>query len=165
MTESASHLPTTDMAVYLLNCLYKMQSTLAMYEYMDDRMERLQAQCDAQIDTLTSQQATSLVTNLNLGPIYTVLQSDSAKMEINHLKIFMKKFDSFIEMPEILLLPQVNLLISSTHRSTIQKRSFNVIIAIYKQIYDKVHDSSNEYENIDSVFTRTPEEISELLTG
>lgn len=42
VTESASHLPTVDMAVYLLNCLYQMQSTLAMYEYMDGRMERLQ---------------------------------------------------------------------------------------------------------------------------
>lgn len=38
-------------------------------------------------------------------------------------------------MPDVLLLPQVNLLQSSAHRSTVQKRSFNVIVAIYKQIY------------------------------
>lgn len=40
------------MACYMLNCLYNMQSTLAMYEYMDDRMERLQAQSDAQIGSI-----------------------------------------------------------------------------------------------------------------
>lgn len=40
-------------------------------------------------------------------------------------------------MPDVLLLPQVNLLQSNAHRSTVQKRSFNVIIAIYKQIYGK----------------------------
>lgn len=40
------------MACYMLNCLYNMQHTLAMYEYMDDRMERLQAQSDAQIGSL-----------------------------------------------------------------------------------------------------------------
>lgn len=34
----------------------------------------VQAQADAQIDTLTSEQASSLVANLNLGPIYTILQ-------------------------------------------------------------------------------------------
>lgn len=33
-----------------------------------------QAQSEAQIDTLTSEQASSLVANLNLGPIYTILQ-------------------------------------------------------------------------------------------
>lgn len=89
ITESASHLPTVDMAVYILNCLYQMQSTLGMFEYVDNRMERLQGQCDAQIDTLTSEQASSLVANLNLGPIYTLLQSSSKDIDPNHLKMFM----------------------------------------------------------------------------
>lgn len=85
------------MAVYLLNCMHQIQSTLALYEYMDQRLERLQvieaflytnffiyiivilnnifqAQSDAQIDTLTSEQASSLVAHLNLGSIYTILQ-------------------------------------------------------------------------------------------
>jgi hypothetical protein len=34
----------------------------------------LKAQSDAQLDTLTSEQASSLVANLNLGSIYTLLQ-------------------------------------------------------------------------------------------
>lgn len=165
VTESASHLPTVDMAVYLLNCLYQMQSTLAMYEYMDDRMERLQGQSDAQIDTLTSEQASSLVANLNLGPIYTILQSSTSKIDLNQLKMFAEKLDAFLAMPEILLLPQVNLLQSSTHRTTVQKRSFSVIIAIYKQLYDRVHDPQNEYQNHEMVFHKTPAEVTELLSG
>lgn len=88
VTESASHLPTIDMAVYLLNCLYQMQSTLSLYEFMDEKMERLQAQADAQLDTLTSEQASTLVANLNLGPIYIILQTKSSKIELNHLKAF-----------------------------------------------------------------------------
>lgn len=60
-----------------------------MFEYVDSRIERLQAQCDAQIDTLTSEQASSLVANLNLGPIYTLLQSSSKDIDPNHLKMFM----------------------------------------------------------------------------
>jgi conserved oligomeric Golgi complex subunit 6 len=88
VTQSASHLPSTDMAVYLLNNLYQMQSTLAMYEYMD--LERLQGQSEAQIDQLTSEQASSLVANLNLGPIYTVLQQNAQfNVDIDHLKLFM----------------------------------------------------------------------------
>lgn len=46
--------------------------------------------------------------------------------------------DAFLEMPDILLLPQVNLLQSSTHRTTVQKRAFHVIIAIYKQLYGEL---------------------------
>ena len=42
VNETASRLPTVDMAVYLLNCMHQIQSTLALYEYMDQRLERLQ---------------------------------------------------------------------------------------------------------------------------
>lgn len=62
------------MAVYMLNCLHTMHACISVFEYMDERLERLQAQSDAQIDTLTSEQASYLVANLNLGPIYTILQ-------------------------------------------------------------------------------------------
>lgn len=167
ITESASHLPTVDMAVYMLNAFYQMQTTLTMYEYMDQRMERLQAQCDAQIDTLTSEQASSLVANLNLGPIYTILQSSTGSIDIdlNHLKIFMEKLDTFLDMPDILLLPQVNLLQSGTHRSSVKKRSFSVILAIYKQLYDRVHDPERGLQSPEWVFNRTPEQVADLFAG
>ncbi|KAI8127146.1 Conserved oligomeric Golgi complex subunit 6 [Lucilia cuprina] len=162
--ESASHLPTVDMAVYLLNCLYHMQSTLAVYEYMDERVERLQAQSEAQIDTLTSEQASSLVSNLQLGPIYTILQTNQSKIESNLLKIFMNKMDAFLEMPEVLLLPQIQLIMSSSHRTAVQKRSFNVIVAIYKQIYERIHDPENGFEHPESIFSKTPQQVAKILS-
>ncbi|XP_030383226.1 conserved oligomeric Golgi complex subunit 6 [Scaptodrosophila lebanonensis] len=161
--ESASHLPTVDMAVYLLNCLYHMQSTLTVYEYMDERVERLQAQSDAQIDTLTSEQASSLVANLNLGPIYTILQSNQTKIEKNLLKIFMSKMDAFLEMPGVLLLPQIQLIVSSAHRTTVQRRSFNVILAIYKQIYERVYDPANGFEEPEALLSKSPEQVGQIL--
>lgn len=64
-------------------------------------------------------------------------------------------------MPDILLLPQINLLQSSTHRSTILRRSFSVIIAIYTQLYERV----GNIEGSDIRLGRTPAEVSELLSG
>lgn len=73
-----------------------MYTHLSLYEFMEDRLERLQAQSDAQIDTLTSEQASSLVANLSLGPIYTILQDQShgplssiPGMEPSNLKKFL----------------------------------------------------------------------------
>lgn len=42
INETAARLPTVDMAVYLLNCIHQIQTSLALYEYMDQRLERLQ---------------------------------------------------------------------------------------------------------------------------
>jgi hypothetical protein len=54
ITETAAHLHSHDMSVYLLNCLYQIQSALAMYEFTDEFMERLNGQCEAQNDSLTA---------------------------------------------------------------------------------------------------------------
>ena len=43
-TMSASHLSTCDMAAYMVNCIYQMQTTLAVYEFTDKHIEMLAAQ-------------------------------------------------------------------------------------------------------------------------
>lgn len=163
VTESASHLPTVDMAVFLLNCLYQIQSTLALYEYMDEKMERLQAQADAQLDTLTSEQASSLVSNLNLGPIYSILHNKAFKIELNLLLTFTDKLDRFLEMPEMYLLPQINLMLSNTQRKTVQQRSYSVIVAIYTQLYTNNKSDAEDDPQRSTIFKRTPEEITQFL--
>lgn len=177
-------MPTVDMAVYLLNCLYQMQSTLTMYEYVDERLERLNGHSDAQLDTLTSEQASSLVAHLNLGPIYTLLQSRAANalasLDATHTRRFYEKFESFLDVPDMLLLPQVNLLQSNTHRATVQRRAFSVIVAIYRQLYERVQPPTPVGDDADAegaaaatatlqlnsnMFKRTPAEVEELLSG
>lgn len=71
--------------------------------------------------------------------------------------------EAFIAMPDVLFLPQISLLQSTTHRSVAQKRSFEVISAIYKQLYEACHDPKNLYQNSDSLFSRTPEELLKTL--
>lgn len=169
---SASRLATTDMAVYLLNCLYLMQTTLSLYEFMEDRLERLQAQSEAQLDTLTSEQASSLVANLNLGPIYTILQeqgkgplSQIPGMEPSSLNVFLSKLESLLNMPDMLCLPQMECLLSNSHRTTVQRRATQVITAIYTQLYNCVHNPENLYENPTQLMPRSPEQVSKMLLG
>jgi hypothetical protein len=68
-------------------------------------------------------------------------------------------------MPDMLLLPQICLLLSSTHRSTVQHRAFEVIAAIYKQLYEAVHDPENLYQNPGVLMPRTPDQVLKLLNG
>ncbi|KAK4876961.1 hypothetical protein RN001_009467 [Aquatica leii] len=171
VNEQASRLPPTDMAVYMLNCMYAMYTCLSLYEFMDDRLERLQAQSDAQVDTLTSEQASSLVANLNLGPIYTILQDHSHSplsgipgMEPTNLRNILAKLDLLVTSPNSMLLPQINLLSSSKHKKSVQKRAFDVLLAIYKQLYEGVHDPVNLYENPENILSRTPVELVQMLS-
>lgn len=170
INETACHLSSTDMSVYLLNCIYHIQCTLSLYTVMDEYNERLQAQSEAQIDTLTSEQASYLVANLNLGPIYTILQerikgplSALPGMDTTTLKVFLTKFDMFLVSPDLYMLPQLNLLLSHTHKSFVKKRSFEVILAIYDQLYKSVHDPINLYVDPENIVRRSPDEVKQLL--
>lgn len=71
--------------------------------------------------------------------------------------------EEFLVMTEALLLPQISLLQSNTHRATTQKRSFQVIGAIYKQLYEACHDPKNLYQNPENLFPRTPENLMNKL--
>ncbi|CAG9784342.1 unnamed protein product [Diatraea saccharalis] len=170
INETACHLSSTDMSVYMLNCIYHIQCTLSLYTVMDEYNERLQAQSEAQIDTLTSEQASFLVANLNLGPIYTILQdkisgplSAIPGMDAATLKIFLNKFDLFLASPDTYILTQLNLLLSHSHKSVIKKRAFEVILAIYGQLYKAVHDPINGYSEPKMVIQRDPDEVAKLL--
>ncbi|XP_047545261.1 conserved oligomeric Golgi complex subunit 6 [Vanessa atalanta] len=170
INETACHLSSTDMSVYTLNCIYHIQCTLSLYAILDEYNERLQAQSEAQVDTLTSEQASFLVANLNMGPIYTILQekidgplSAIPGMDTNSLKTFLNKFDMFLVTPDVYILPQLNLLISHTHKSFVKKRAFEVIMAIYEQLYQAIHDPKNGYAEPQIIVRRTPNEVKKLL--
>lgn len=170
INETACHLSSTDMSVYMLNCMYHIQCTLALYTIMDEYNERLQAQSEAQIDTLTSEQASYLVANLNLGPIYTILQekingplSAIPGMDTSTLKAFLNKFDSFLISADVYILPQLTLLLSHSHKSLVKKRSFEVISAVYTQLYQAIYNPKNGYTDPQAVIRRTPEEVNKLL--
>ncbi|XP_050670068.1 conserved oligomeric Golgi complex subunit 6 [Leptidea sinapis] len=170
VNETACHLSSTDMSVYTLNCIYHIQCTLTLYPILEEYNERLKAQSEAQIDTLTSEQASFLVANLNMGPIYTILQekingplSAIPGMDSATLKTFLNKFDMFLVSPDIYILPQLNLLISQTHKCLVKKRAFEVILAIYEQLYNSVNDPNNGYVDPHIIVRRTPSEICKLL--
>ncbi|XP_012285041.1 conserved oligomeric Golgi complex subunit 6 [Orussus abietinus] len=170
VNEAASRLPIVDMAVYLLNCIYQIQKTLAVYEYVDQRLERLQVLSDAQLDTLASEQSSYLVAELNLRPICTILQgkeqgplSAIPGMDYHSIKKLSEKLDMFCMTSDMYFLPQTYLLQSTTHRREAYKRPLKVVAAIYKQLYDACHEPKNLYQNPETLFTRTPDEWLKAL--
>lgn len=73
------------------------------------------------------------------------------------------RLDALIAIPETVLLPQINLLASSKHKKIVQKRAFDVLLAIYKQLHEDVHNPKNLYENPKDILGRTPEELMKAL--
>lgn len=84
-------------------------------------------------------------------------------MEPSNLRNFLLKLDNLAVQPDSILLPQINLLLSSKHKKAVQKRSFAVLLAIYKQLYEAVHNPANLYDNPSEILSRTPEELNKMF--
>nr|CAG4650862.1 EOG090X03SX [Simocephalus serrulatus] len=169
--DTANRLPRVDQAAYTLNCVYQIHSSLSLYEYVDERLENLQGMMENQLAHLSTEQATSLIHSLGLGPVCALLQNQGEEeilsnipgMDSSSLQSFLVKLDALLVAPDALQLAQWKLLISGSHRKTIQRRALDTVLSIYGQLYDAVHNPANCYTNPTSIMPRTPQQVRDLL--
>lgn len=105
--ETASRLPRVDQAAYTLNCFYQIHSSLSLYDYVDDRLESLRVSSlssvsksvcvsliltnyfkglmENQLAILSTEQATSLIHSLGLGPVCSLLQNQGEKEILSNI--------------------------------------------------------------------------------
>ncbi|XP_063474917.1 conserved oligomeric Golgi complex subunit 6 isoform X4 [Symphalangus syndactylus] len=126
-TVSASNLGTADMATFMVNSLYMMKTTLALFEFTDRRLEMLQFQIEAHLDTLINEQASYVLTRVGLSYIYNTVQqhkpeqgclANMPNLDSVTLKAAMVQFDRYLSAPDNLLIPQLNFLLSATVKSS-----------------------------------------------
>lgn len=169
---SASRLTTVDMAVYMLNSIYLVYSTLSLYEFTDVRLEMLQAQIDAHIDTLVSEQASHILNRTDLVHVYGQVQihkpklgplSNMTGLDSISLKSAISKFDSYLSSPDSFVMSQLSLILSPKIRDNITKQSVELICAAYSHIYTAVNNPSNDYKEPRSIMPRTPDHVEKLL--
>ncbi|XP_048197415.1 conserved oligomeric Golgi complex subunit 6 isoform X2 [Perognathus longimembris pacificus] len=136
-TVSASNLGTADMATFMVNSLYMMKTTLALFEFTDRRLEMLQFQ----------------------GPLANLPSLDSGA-----LKAAMVQFDRYLSAPDNLLMPQLNFLLSATVKEQIVKQSTELVCRAYGEVYAAVMNPENEYKDPESILHRPPQQVQTLLS-
>ncbi|NXY41121.1 COG6 protein, partial [Ceuthmochares aereus] len=172
-TMSASSLGTADMATFMVNSLYMMKTTLALFEFTDKRLEMLQFQIEAHLDTLINEQASYVLTRAGLSYIYNSVQqykpeqgplSHLPSMDSVSLKVAMAQFDRYLSAPDSLIMSQLNFLLSATVKEHIIKQSTELVCRAYSELYAAVMDPSNEYKDPETILHRSPHQVQTLLS-
>eukprot|EP00124_Ichthyophonus_hoferi_P001365 Ihof_evm13s68 gene=Ihof_evmTU13s68 len=103
----ASSMPPANQAVYMLNCLTSIQTTLGLYEFTTTRLEGLESQIDTFLMDLVYCQASFVMTKTGLSSKLQILTrlvadnntaplSECLGMEASSLKETMRQFDTFL---------------------------------------------------------------------
>ena len=164
--ESASSLSTTNMAVYLINCLYLIYSTITLFEFTELALEKLNGQIQAHMDTLVTEQASYMLANVSLSDSYSILQDGSPLTDdiISKMKEEVNgKLSQFFSAPDSFYLPQLTLLVRGKFKEETQQRSIELFLSAYQQIYDGVCAKLGE-DNTMIVLQHSPNQARALVT-
>lgn len=167
---SASKLCPADMAVYLANCIHLVHTTITLFEFTETKLEMLQAQMDAHLDTLVSEQSAFLISNLGMSTLHRVLQeshqgalSTLPGCDTIAVRSVGTKLLDFVVAPESFTIPQAMLLLSSVHRQQLRKRVLEVLCGVYEIVYKAVQDIKNGYAEPASLLPLSPAEVRDRL--
>uniref|UniRef100_A0A3B4Z134 Conserved oligomeric Golgi complex subunit 6 n=1 Tax=Seriola lalandi dorsalis TaxID=1841481 RepID=A0A3B4Z134_SERLL len=172
-TVSASNLGTADMATYMVNSLYVMKTTLALFEFTDKRLEMLEFQIEAHLDTLINEQASYVLTRAGLSYIYSCVQQHSAEqgalsllpsMDSSSVKAAMVQFDRYLSSPDTLVMPQLNFLLSAAIKEQIFRQSTELVCRAYGEVYAALTSPANGYKDPENLVPRSPQQVQTLLS-
>ncbi|CAF0848110.1 unnamed protein product [Rotaria sordida] len=174
---SATKLGVIEMAVYLVNCISAIRTTLAVFAFTDEKIDMLEGQIEANTDTLIGEQATYILLRTDLLDAYRIVEKQQQESNTNvtalalkpgmdtvTLKAAMVKFDLYLASPDLYIMPQLKYLTSAVIREKIKKRSVELICAAYASLYSAIMDPKNNYANPYSIMPHTPEQIVKLLS-
>ncbi|XP_060902937.1 conserved oligomeric Golgi complex subunit 6 [Labrus mixtus] len=172
-TVSASNLGTADMATYMVNSLYVMKTTLALFEFTDKRLEMLEFQIEAHLDTLINEQASYVLTRAGLSYIYSCVQQHSAEqgplsllpsMDSSSVKAAMVQFDRYLSSPDTFVMPQLNFLLSAAIKEQIFRQSTELVCRAYSEVYAALTSPANNYKDPENLVPRSPQQVQTLLS-
>ncbi|KAK8744498.1 hypothetical protein OTU49_000837, partial [Cherax quadricarinatus] len=171
INESASGLGAVESAVYLLNCFHQLHSTLSLLHATGEKLEMIQGQIDAQLDTLAQEQISGVCHSVGVASMYPFIShppttplSQNPTCQPLAIQAFMTKLDGFLAAPDHLMLPHTRLLLSSNFRRTLQQRTAEAITSMYSKLYALVHDPNHGYNDPSSLLTREPDTVKNLLS-
>lgn len=171
VNESAAGLGTVESAVYLLNCFHQLHSTLSLLYTTGDKLEMIQGQIDAQLDTLAQEQISGVCHSVGVAGMYPFIShppptplSQNPACQPLAIQSFMTKLDGYLSAPDHLMLPHTRLLLSSSFRRTLHQRTAEALSSIYVKLHSLVHNPMNGYTDPSALLPRDPETVKNLLS-
>jgi len=167
---TAAKLPSCDGAVFLINNLHQLRTTLSLYPVPESKLASLQDKITASLSVLASTQTSHLMSALGLLTIAPLLApggGDGTPLSTvpgchpAAIVTLSGRLDSWLAAPDLLLLPATRLLVSSAHRRLVATEAQGEVVSSYTSLHTAVMETSNGYEA--GTLNKTPEQLSQLL--
>ncbi len=165
-SESANSLSRLERGIYLINCLYLVQSTISLYEFTDHQVESLEMQMESHLEGIISEQLGYFLTSVNLSSFHSAMLHEKLTPESYSAieKGCSDKLKALISAPDQFQLPQSKLISSGRLRGELMTKALNRFCQAYESVYQAVEGDKGS-EGVLLVMPYSPEQTKQLLVN
>lgn len=163
----------TDMAIFLINCTSALQEPLRQYNFTAARVEMMDGQIEAHMDTLVIEETKQLLETLKLSNVVAAVQnlreiplSKMPGMDANSVSQAIQTFESSLRAEEwVLPLHHCDQLKDTVLRNRARSGVCQMIYNSYSDLYKAVMDPANEYPQPEIIIRYAPDQMKTMITA
>ena len=160
-SESVSTMTKLDQSIYLINCLYVVQSTVSLYEFTDRQVESLEMQIQSHMDTVASEQFGHFLECTGLTQFYgALLHREITDKDYQSIDGCSEQLRALISAPDQYQLSQSRLVTSGRLREDVMKSALNKFCGAYESVFNTVAEAKTE---AGVLMTYSPQQTRQLL--
>lgn len=161
--ESVSAMTKLDRSIYLINCLYVVQSTVSLYEFTDRQVESLEMHIQSHMDTISSEQFGHLLGRTGLSKFHSaLLHREIAEDDYQSISGCSEQLRALISAPDQFQLNQSRLVTSGRLREDIMKKAVDRFCGAYESAFNAVVAGKGE-NGVTMLMSYTPQQTRQLL--
>lgn len=175
-TISASSLSPSKGAVYLGNCIYQVETMLAVYDHTEERVKMLGSRVAEHLNMLVEDQAQNVLKRSGLSQVMLQMQSWEAEpdesrgpmstvegLDPSAVKAAVSRLDAYLAAANFGLAFPCEMLLSTQMRASVSQRSVKFVAGLYGRFYASVFAPANMYAEPNALLPRTPQQVSALM--
>ena len=165
-SECVVSLSRLDRSIYLMNCLYLIQSTISLYEYTDRHVENLEMQIESHMESVVTEQFDHLLNSAGLTGFVSNAATLHGKLSEENFALLERCSDrlkALIAAPDQFQLPQSKLVTSGRLRTAVLKKAVERFCVAYETIYNAVAQEKGS-EGVLLLVPYSPEQTKHLLS-
>lgn len=162
-SESVTSMSRLDRSIYLMNCLYFVQSTISLYEFTDEKVESLDMQIGSHMESVITEQLGYLLNSAGLAGFHgAITHGKLSKESFNSLEGCSDQLKALISAPDQFQLAQSKLLSSTRLRDNVMRKSVEKFCMAYESVYEAVSQDRGS-EGVLMIMPYSPEQAKQLL--
>ncbi len=161
---SSLSMDSLDRSVYLVNTLYRIQTTISLYEFTESKVESLELQVESLLSSLVTEQQRLLLEAAGLTLLYkAVLKAENIDTQLKNGEGLLERVQQVITGPEKYQMSQFQLILSARLRDEADKKALSLFVDSYETIYNAMLAEKGQSLTL-TVLPYTLKQVKQILS-